>query len=151
MTTPMLKNYRVIKSNQVCSEKYFLETLMNQGFQGNMPLSIAGTRVRQARHKAGLTQAALAEKLNLDETTISRIENGSQATSFATMLNFSEALDVKFDYLICDYLDDSIHSKDPINAEILDMITPLPDNYKRLIRDNIRQLLEKIPPEMGEK
>ena len=107
-----------------------------------------GTRVRQARHKAGLTQAALAEKLNLDETTISRIENGSQATSFATMLNFSEALDVKFDYLICDYLDDSIH---PINAEILDMITPLPDNYKRLIRDNIRQLLEKIPPEMGEK
>lgn len=102
-----------------------------------------GTRVRQARHKAGLTQAALAEKLNLDETTISRIENGSQATSFATMLNFSEALDVKFDYLICDYLDDSIHSKDPI--------TPLPDNYKRLIRDNIRQLLEKIPPEMGEK
>ena len=107
-----------------------------------------GTRVRQARHKAGLTQAALAEKLNLDETTISRIENGSQATSFATMLNFSEALDVKFDYLICDYLDDSIHS---INAEILDMITPLPDNYKRLIRDNIRQLLEKIPPEMGEK
>ena len=29
-----------------------------------------GTRVRQARHKAGLTQAALAEKLNLDETTI---------------------------------------------------------------------------------
>lgn len=39
-----------------------------------------GTRVRQARHKAGLTQAALAEKLNLDETTISRIENGSQAT-----------------------------------------------------------------------
>ena len=106
-----------------------------------------GIRVRQARHKAGLTQAALAEKLNLDETTISRIENGSQATSFATMLNFSEALD----YLICDYLDDSIHSKDPINAEILDMITPLPDNYKRLIRDNIRQLLEKIPPEMGEK
>ena len=96
-----------------------------------------GIRVRQARHKAGLTQAALAEKLNLDETTISRIENGSQATSFAPMLNFSEALDVKFDYLI--------------NAEILDMITPLPDNYKRLIRDNIRQLLEKIPPEMGEK
>ena len=42
----MLKNYRVIKSNQVCSEKYFLETLMNQGFQGNMPLSIAGTYTR---------------------------------------------------------------------------------------------------------
>ena len=110
-----------------------------------------GTRVRQARHKAGLTQAALAEKLNLDETTISRIENGSQATSFATMLNFSEALDVKFDYLICDYLDDSIHSKHPIKAENRDMIPPRPENNKRLIRDNIRQLLEKIPPEMGEK
>ena len=31
-----------------------------------------GTRVRQARHKAGLTQAALAEKLNLDETMAAR-------------------------------------------------------------------------------
>lgn len=110
-----------------------------------------GSRVRQARHKAGLTQAALAEKLNLDETTISRIENGNQATSFSTMLNFSEALDVKFDYLICDYLDDSLHTKDPLNAEILDMISPLPDNYKCLIRDNIRQLLEKIPPDGGER
>lgn len=49
-----------------------------------------GTRVRQARHKAGLTQAALAEKLNLDETTISRIENGSQATSFQPCLIFQK-------------------------------------------------------------
>ena len=30
----MLKNYRVIKSNQVCSEKYFLETLQSGKGQG---------------------------------------------------------------------------------------------------------------------
>lgn len=123
---------------------YFYEGEIQHGKEFRYTRS-AGTS--QSRSYTGST----SRKLNLDETTISRIENGSQATSFATMLNFSEALDVKFDYLICDYLDDSIHSKDPINAEILDMITPLPDNYKRLIRDNIRQLLEKIPPEMGEK
>lgn len=123
---------------------YFYEGEIQHGKEFRYTRS-AGTS--QSRSYTGST----SRKTNLDETTISRIENGSQATSFATMLNFSEALDVKFDYLICDYLDDSIHSKDPINAEILDMITPLPDNYKRLIRDNIRQLLEKIPPEMGEK
>lgn len=49
-----------------------------------------GTRVRQARHKAGLTQAALAEKLNLEETTISRIENGSQQHPLQPCLIFQK-------------------------------------------------------------
>lgn len=104
-----------------------------------------GTRVRQARKNAGLTQAALAEKLNLDETTISRIENGSQATSFSSMLLFSKALNVRFDYLISDYLEGIPEGFDPLDTEIIDMIQPLPENYKRLIRDNIRNLINTFP------
>ena len=46
-----------------------------------------GTRVRQARHKAGLTQAALAEKLNLDETTISRIEKRRERNGLGIVQN----------------------------------------------------------------
>ncbi|MCI8638290.1 MAG: helix-turn-helix transcriptional regulator [Coprococcus sp.] len=104
-----------------------------------------GLRVRQARKNAGLTQAALAEKLNLDETTISRIENGTQSTSFSSMLHFSEALNVRFDYLICDYLEDEPEFCDALDAEIIDIIRPLPANYKRLIRDNIQSLIKEIP------
>lgn len=110
-----------------------------------------GIRVRQARKNAGLTQAALAEKLNLDETTISRIENGTQATSFSSMLHFSEALNVRFDYLISDYLEDTPQVTDPLDAEILDMIQLLPDNYKRFIRDSIQNLITEIPVSNGKK
>lgn len=104
-----------------------------------------GCRVRQARKNAGLTQAALAEKLNLDETTISRIENGTQATSFSSMLLFSKALNVRFDYLISDYLEGTPEIADPFEAEIIDMIRPLPSKYKRLIRDNIQNLIDTFP------
>lgn len=49
-----------------------------------------GTRVRQARHKAGLTQAALAEKLNLDETTISRIKMAARQHPLQPCLIFQK-------------------------------------------------------------
>lgn len=104
-----------------------------------------GSRVRQARKNAGLTQAALAEKLNLDETTISRIENGTQATSFSSMLHFSEALNVRFDYLICDYLEEQPECSSVLDAEIINLIRPLPEKYKCLIRDNIQNLIKQFP------
>ena len=75
-----------------------------------------GSRVRQARKNAGMTQAELAEKMNLDTTTISRIENGNLSTSFSSMLNFSKVLNVRFEYLICDYLEELKHAF----AEVVD-------------------------------
>lgn len=104
-----------------------------------------GIRVKQARKIAGLTQAELAEKLNMDETTISRIENGAQFTPFPSMLNFSEALNVSFDYLICDYLEDKPELSDPLDSKILDIITPLPDNYKNFIYNVIQELIREFP------
>ena len=104
-----------------------------------------GNRVRQARKNAGLTQAELAEKLNLDTTTISRIENGNLSTSFSSMLNFSKVLNVRFDYLIRDYLEEPPAISDPLELEILNLLRPLPENYKRYIRDNIQNLVREFP------
>ena len=53
-----------------------------------------GCRVRQARKNAGLTQAALAEKLNLDETTISRIENGTRNPSLKILQRLADGMDM---------------------------------------------------------
>jgi len=104
-----------------------------------------GDRVKQARKNAGLTQAELAEKLNMDETTISRIENGAQFTPFPSMLNFSKALNVRFDYLICDYLEDKPQLANPLDSNILDIISPLPDNYKRCVLNMIQALIQEFP------
>ncbi|GAA6491882.1 MAG TPA: helix-turn-helix domain-containing protein [Candidatus Bariatricus faecipullorum] len=107
--------------------------------------NLFGARLRQARLNAGLTQAALAEKVNLDETTISRIENGSQATSFQSMLHFSDALDVHLDYLLCDYLEHGPENPDMLTREITELLEPLPDSYKLFIRDTVRSLVQNFP------
>ena len=55
---------------------------------------IIGSRLKQARIKAGLTQQELAEQTNLSVAFISRIERGSsnlkRLSEFCTILNVSE-------------------------------------------------------------
>lgn len=51
-----------------------------------------GTQLRQARERQGLTQAALADKLGIDQASVSRTEAGNG--SFATAVRIAKALDV---------------------------------------------------------
>jgi len=44
------------------------------------------------RHKQGLTQTQLAEKANLKQSQIARIEKGENAISFATLERVARAL-----------------------------------------------------------
>ena len=110
-----------------------------------MEKSYFGRRLRQARNNAGLTQSALAEKVNLDETTISRIENGSQTTSFQSMIHFSDVLNVHLDFLLCDYLQNESGISDPLTTEITELLSPLPDHYKLFIRDTIQNMIQAFP------
>lgn len=108
-----------------------------------------GDRLREARKNAGLTQAELASQLNLNETTISRIETGSQVTSFQSMIKFSETLNVHLDYLICDYLAGDTTEHDPVVQEILELLAPLPENYRLYVRDNLKHIIEAFPVPTG--
>lgn len=57
---------------------------------------IIGSRLKQARLKAGLTQQEMAEKTNLSVAFISRVERGTshinlkRLSEFCTILNISE-------------------------------------------------------------
>ena len=53
-----------------------------------------GDRIREARKKASLTQAELAEKIGVKRSVISKYENGSISPTHATILNIAEALHV---------------------------------------------------------
>lgn len=109
-----------------------------------------GDRVREARKNAGLTQAGLAALIHLNETTISRIENGSQVTSFETMIEFSNKLNVHLDFLLCDYLTGETVEHDPVVQEILELLKPLPDNYRKYVRDNLVKIIEAFPTPVGD-
>lgn len=55
---------------------------------------IFGTNVRHHRRAKGMTQEALAERVGLSMETISKIERGASAPSFATAEEIAVALEV---------------------------------------------------------
>ena len=62
--------------------------------------SIIGSRLRQARINAGLTQQELAEKTNLSIAFISRIERGSSHINLKRLSEFCSILDVSEGYIL---------------------------------------------------
>ena len=59
-----------------------------------------GSRIRQARHRRGLTQKALAKLVCKCPTAISGYENNTQIPPADTMLNLAIVLNVSLDYLV---------------------------------------------------
>jgi len=61
-----------------------------------------GKRIQELRKYKGLTQSQLAEQINVETVTISRIENGSRFPKKENLIKLAEALDVEivefFDY-----------------------------------------------------
>ena len=61
-----------------------------------------GSRVKAARKMRGMTQAALAEAIDMSFETVSNLERGKTAPNFNTLSDIATALDVElkffFDY-----------------------------------------------------
>lgn len=58
-----------------------------------------GARVRRLRKERDWTQAVLAEKARLAETSVARIERGEHSMSFYTAIDVARALSVTLEYL----------------------------------------------------
>jgi len=56
-----------------------------------------GQRIRDERKAAGYTQAELAQIVGIDNTTLSRIEQGTRTLDSLTLRRISRALDVPMD------------------------------------------------------
>jgi len=66
-----------------------------------------GNRIKEERLKLNLTQATLAEDVDLSESYIGLIERGKRIPSFDTIIKIANRLDVTIDYLSMDSLDAS--------------------------------------------
>ena len=64
---------------------------------GRRQLEALGARLRAARLRRELSQAALAEKVGVHVQTILKLESGNPATSLATMLLVLKALGMAAD------------------------------------------------------
>lgn len=61
---------------------------------------IIGSRIKQARLKAGLTQQEMAEKTNLSVAFISRVERGSSHINLKRLSEFCSILNISEGYIL---------------------------------------------------
>lgn len=61
-----------------------------------------GARVKSARRNAGLTQGELAERIELSENAVAKLENGFMAASLQTLVKLANELGVTMDYFLTD-------------------------------------------------
>lgn len=66
-----------------------------------------GERIREERRKLGLTQAQLAEAVDISDTYMGAIERGERSLTLDTLVRLIDRLGVTVDYLLADSVTDS--------------------------------------------
>lgn len=89
-----------IEENAQTEEKMPSEELVVEAANSLTEWQIFTERLRSAREKAGLTVQALAEKLSVDISTVSRWESGTREPGLKMVADIAEKLDVPTDYLL---------------------------------------------------
>jgi transcriptional regulator with XRE-family HTH domain len=68
----------------------------------NPALGELGGRIREMRHRQGVTQATLAEKLDLSVAYVSLIERGGRNPPYTTVVAIARALQVPTARIVAD-------------------------------------------------
>jgi transcriptional regulator with XRE-family HTH domain len=59
-----------------------------------------GTRIKDARERAGLTQAALATATSLDRSSLAKIESGTRRVSALELARLADAVDARIEWFV---------------------------------------------------
>jgi transcriptional regulator with XRE-family HTH domain len=79
-----------------------------------------GDRIREERLRLRLTQAALAEAIDISDTYMGAIERGERSLTLDTLVRLVNRLGVSIDYMLADYVSDS-------DANILEQFRQITD------------------------
>ena len=66
-----------------------------------------GKRIREERQRLGLTQAELAEDINISDTYMGAIERGERSLTLDTLVRLVNRLGVTVDYMLADSVMDN--------------------------------------------
>ena len=77
--------------------------------------NIAG-KIKSARKFADLTQAELAEKINISTNAVAKLENNLMAPSLQTLINIANVLNIDLNYLL---RDEKIAVKEEAQTDLL--------------------------------
>ena len=77
-----------------------------------------GKRIQQLRKERELTQEQLAEKLNVSQNTIAKIESGLRRSSIDFLLEISEFFNVSTNYLVFGVHAEDVEDEKLIRSEL---------------------------------
>lgn len=100
-----------------------------------------GRRLRQHRVNNHLTQAALAELIGSDTSSVSHLENGTHSPSLNTLIKICSVLEIGVDDLLADSLPDRDVYLDMDIAKLLENCSV---HEKQVIRDVIATLKKSM-------
>ena len=72
-----------------------------------MDYKVLGRRIREERLRLSLTQARLAEDIDISEAYMGAIERGERSLTLDTLVRLVKRLGVTIDYMLADYVPDS--------------------------------------------
>ena len=101
--TDLLKRYRVVLNSTTAlrGKITFKVQMLKELFEKDFRQQFFGSRLRQARKTAGLTQAELAERVGLKSyNPLTQYERGISDPSLPTLFRLATALNVKTDWLL---------------------------------------------------
>ena len=79
-------------------------------YRYKLDYQVVGKRVKAARKAAQITQAELAEKINISTNAVAKLETNLMNISLQTLINIANVLDIDINYLLSN--DDTTDSKD---------------------------------------
>lgn len=101
-------------------------------------LNAMGTRMKRRRKELKMSQAELAEKINVSNNHISSIETGKQIPSLTTFVKICEQLDTTPDFLLLG----SLHT-DNLPKNIYDSLALYNKKDLPLIQDIVENFVSK--------
>ena len=100
-----------------------------------------GQRIREERLKLNLTQARLAEDVDISEAYVGQIERGERNLALDTLIRLANRLGASVDYLLKDSVDDS---NDNIINQFRQLIEHKSMEHKQLVIDVVKTILSHL-------
>ena len=104
-----------------------------------MDMIVIGSKIKEARERAHLTQEELAEIIDISPTHMSVIERGVKTPKLDTFVKIVKALNLSADALLLDGMD---QVNDSIVAELSVRLGRLSDEDRNRILNAVRALTE---------
>jgi len=104
-----------------------------------------GHRIREERLKLNLTQARLAEDIDISDTYMGQIERGERSLTLDTLVRLVSRLGVSIDYLLKDYVD--MGANDNIFKQFRQIIDSQTDKRKQMAIDILKTMFTHLDEE----